>query len=221
MDAHKIGDFIAQRRKDLGLTQAGLAEMLHVTDKAVSRWERGVGLPDINMLEPLAQKLNVNLIELIQAKITVREAISIQEAETIVSDAIHLSTKNKTHRWLGVATLGLFGAISLFLFGLLMIDGSVVAYSVGSIVTGLVAWGVPIWQLTLAKATKTVIPGVISLGAALTSLIIQFFQIAHEVSTGDFAAIADTIRALCVVVALFSIITLFLNLFMVLFSKKN
>ena len=42
MDAKKIGSFIADQRKALGLTQAGLAGKLHVTDKAVSRWERGV-----------------------------------------------------------------------------------------------------------------------------------------------------------------------------------
>lgn len=42
MEADKLGTFIAQRRKELGLTQVTLAEKIHVTDKAVSRWERGV-----------------------------------------------------------------------------------------------------------------------------------------------------------------------------------
>ena len=42
MDAEKFGAFIQSCRKDLGLTQAELAERLHVTDKAISRWERGV-----------------------------------------------------------------------------------------------------------------------------------------------------------------------------------
>ena len=55
MDAKSFGAFIADQRRTLGLTQAEVAARLHVTDKAVSRWERGVGLPDINTLEPLAQ----------------------------------------------------------------------------------------------------------------------------------------------------------------------
>ena len=57
MDVKMFGAFLAQVRRAQGLTQAELAEQLHVTDKAVSRWERGVGLPDINTLEPLADAL--------------------------------------------------------------------------------------------------------------------------------------------------------------------
>ena len=45
MDAQKFGAFIAEMRKARGLTQAALAAQLHVTDKAVSRWERGLGFP--------------------------------------------------------------------------------------------------------------------------------------------------------------------------------
>lgn len=218
MDAHKIGSFIAQRRKALGMTQAELAEQLHVTDKAISRWERGVGLPDINLLEPLAQKLDVTLVELIQAKMHAREAITIEEAETLVCDTIQLSKSKGVPGWLGIICLVIFGIITIFLLGLLIAEGTVVAYSVGSIVAGLVAWGVPIWQVTLAKNTSKVASGVISLGAALTSLTIQFFQIADNVKTGDFAAVDDTIHALCIVVALFSMITLLLNLLM---AKKQ
>ena len=57
MDAPTFGAFLAETRRARGLTQRDLAERLHVTDKAVSRWERGVGLPDINTLEPLADAL--------------------------------------------------------------------------------------------------------------------------------------------------------------------
>ena len=64
MDAKTFGAFLAQVRRAQGLTQAELAEQLHVTDKAVSRWERGVGLPDINTLEPLADALGLSLADL-------------------------------------------------------------------------------------------------------------------------------------------------------------
>ena len=64
MDAKMFGAFLARVRREQGLTQAELAEQLHVTDKAVSRWERGVGLPDINTLEPLADALGLSLADL-------------------------------------------------------------------------------------------------------------------------------------------------------------
>lgn len=218
MDAEKMGSFIAQRRKELGLTQAELAERLHVTDKAVSRWERGIGLPDINILEPLAQALEVNLIELVQAKTSRQDTISIREAEMIVSDTIQLSKRSKLPQAVGTVILGLFGVACVFLLWLLVSEGSILVYSVGSLVTGLVAWAAPIWQMTWSRSGKPAVFGAVSLGAALASLAIQFFQLAQEVETGDFAAIEDTIHALCMVVVLFGITTLLLNLLMILRS---
>ena len=67
MDAPTFGAFLAETRRARGLTQRDLAERLHVTDKAVSRWERGVGLPDINTLEPLADALGLTLSQLMHA----------------------------------------------------------------------------------------------------------------------------------------------------------
>ena len=67
MDAKAFGAFLAKTRKDRGLTQNALAEQLHVTDKAVSRWERGLGFPDINTLEPLADALGMRLAQLMHA----------------------------------------------------------------------------------------------------------------------------------------------------------
>lgn len=66
MEAKELGDFIAKIRKENQLTQAELAKRLNVTDKAVSRWERGLGYPDINTLEPLADALGVSLTELMK-----------------------------------------------------------------------------------------------------------------------------------------------------------
>lgn len=68
MDAKILGNFISSHRKALGMTQTALAAKLGVTDKAVSKWERGGGLPDISMLEPLALALEVNLLDLIKGE---------------------------------------------------------------------------------------------------------------------------------------------------------
>lgn len=58
MDAAYTGKQISERRKALGLTQKELAEKLHVTDKAVSKWERGINFPDLGLLENLAHMLD-------------------------------------------------------------------------------------------------------------------------------------------------------------------
>ena len=68
MDAKKLGQFIAEIRKEKEMTQSELASKLHVTDKAVSKWERGLGLPDINSIEPLANALGISVAEVMQAE---------------------------------------------------------------------------------------------------------------------------------------------------------
>ena len=65
MDAVKIGLFILEKRKELNFTQKELAERLFITDKAVSKWERGVSFPDISILIPLSEILNVSLYDLL------------------------------------------------------------------------------------------------------------------------------------------------------------
>lgn len=68
MDVQKLGAFIQSRRKDLGMTQGELGAKLNVTDKAISRWERGVGFPDIKLLEPLAEALQISILELMRCE---------------------------------------------------------------------------------------------------------------------------------------------------------
>ena len=68
MEAKKFGQFIAGIRKEKKMTQTELAGKIHVTDKAISRWERGLGFPDIQTLEPLAQALGISVLELMRSE---------------------------------------------------------------------------------------------------------------------------------------------------------
>ena len=68
MDNKKFGQFILKLRKEKGWTQLELAEKLNITDKAVSKWERGTGFPDIKMIEPLAEVFNVSILEIMQSE---------------------------------------------------------------------------------------------------------------------------------------------------------
>ena len=89
MDAITVGKRIAEYRKARGLTQRELAERLHITDGAVSKWERGINFPDLALLEPLAGALNIDVIVLLAL-----EEASGQEIASAVTD-ISLEEKKK------------------------------------------------------------------------------------------------------------------------------
>ena len=83
MDTYKIGKFIAQNRKKLNMTQAQLAEKLGVTGKTVSRWENGNYMPDLSLLQPLAEELGITLNELLQGEYIPQEQLAPKAEETI------------------------------------------------------------------------------------------------------------------------------------------
>lgn len=68
MDAKEIGRFICSLRKDKGLTQSALAELLNISNRTVSKWETGEGLPDISLLPDIAKVLGVTTDELLAGK---------------------------------------------------------------------------------------------------------------------------------------------------------
>lgn len=69
MDCGKIGELIGHLRKERGLTQRALAEKLSVTDKAVSKWERGLGCPDVSLLTDLSAALGVDMAALLTGEL--------------------------------------------------------------------------------------------------------------------------------------------------------
>lgn len=66
MDNKKIGEFITLTRRQKNLTQKEMADILGITDKAISKWERGAGYPDISLLKPLSDILGVTVTELLE-----------------------------------------------------------------------------------------------------------------------------------------------------------
>ena len=98
MNYDKIGSFIQQKRKDKGLTQKQLAEKLGVTDRAISKWERGQGCPDVSILEILSKELGCSILELLKGREIENEVIPVTEADDYVRDSMNISkqiTKEK------------------------------------------------------------------------------------------------------------------------------
>lgn len=85
MDQKKIGQYIAIKRKAQGLTQAQLAELLGVGDKAVSKWERGLSLPDVSKYQELCKVLEVSLNELFAGEDLPAERIAVQSEQNFMN----------------------------------------------------------------------------------------------------------------------------------------
>ena len=100
MDNERFGTFLAQMRKEMGLTQKELADKLNVTDKAVSKWETGKGFPDVKLLEPLAQALGVSLVELMQGRRQEADTLTVAEADAAVSQAMDQLERSTARRYL-------------------------------------------------------------------------------------------------------------------------
>ncbi|MBO4637817.1 MAG: helix-turn-helix transcriptional regulator [Clostridiales bacterium] len=99
MDKEKTGQLITELRKEKGLTQKQLAEALNVTDKAVSKWERGLSFPDISMLEPIANLLDISIMELLAGeKKPEDQVLTREEAQKLVSESVELGDEELRHK---------------------------------------------------------------------------------------------------------------------------
>lgn len=140
MDATKIGTFIAAERRAKGWTQRQLADKLQLTDKAVSRWETGKGLPDVSFLLPLAAALDISVGELLagesQSQPPAVQAAETRTAEQLASYTRELGPQLRRRRACTVlAGLLLFAAafLSLQFLRLLMGGASIHGLSVTSL----------------------------------------------------------------------------------------
>ena len=85
MDQVKIGKFISQMRKEKGLTQKQLGEELLISDKTVSKWETGKGMPEVSLMLPLCEKLGINVNELLTGERIPEEDYKKKAEENIMN----------------------------------------------------------------------------------------------------------------------------------------
>ena len=101
MDQAKTGQFIAARRRELGLTQRQLAEKLSISDKTVSKWECGGGLPEVGLMLPLCGELGISVNELLAGR-RVEEREYKEQAEANMMDLVRQNQENKKRMALSV-----------------------------------------------------------------------------------------------------------------------
>ncbi len=120
MDAKITGSFIAQLRKQRGLTQKELAEKLEVTDKAISRWETGKGMPETSLLKPLAEILGVSVGELLAGKMLEVSQIKEQTDKILLESLEEPDDEAQLRRILRYVFIGVIVAMGGLCFAMLM-----------------------------------------------------------------------------------------------------
>lgn len=121
MDQIKIGRFIAERRKKANLTQMQLSEKLSITDKAISKWERGIAMPDTSIMLKLCDILGISVNELLCGEKINMENNNQKNEQLFLDMAKELEKKNKTvwtSMWIimGVSIIGLIGGLAVAAF---------------------------------------------------------------------------------------------------------
>ena len=151
MNAQQVGQTIALLRKEQGLTQKELAEQLHVTDKAVSKWERGINFPELSLMEPLATALDTTVIHLLSLEdasnhevANTVSSLSQQERQKLVKE---LRTRSIVNLFIGLLMLfalvyagytlhqhGIYGMIQGLTTGMCGFAGTLIGYEIYAIV---------------------------------------------------------------------------------------
>lgn len=107
MDSIKVGNFITKLRKSKGLTQVELAKSINVTNKAISKWETGNGLPDVGLLYPLASALGVSVTELLAGEFMEGENFNKSNTDEVTLRTLYYNKKKfmKTIRLIVISAI--------------------------------------------------------------------------------------------------------------------
>ena len=132
MNQSKIGRFISEKRKAKGFTQATLAEQLGITDRAVSKWERGKAMPDVSLMLELCQLLGITVNELLCGETIDMENNEQKNQQLLLDMTKEIEKKNKT---IWTAMWAIMTVCILALLGGLVIAGFLIPEGVGQLVT--------------------------------------------------------------------------------------
>ncbi len=120
MDLNKIGQYIAGKRKNLGFTQKQLAEKLGVSDKSVSKWERGICLPDVSLYTELCAVLGIGINEFLSGEDISENDLLRRAEENILQTAADGKRRRERLLWivgaLLVLSLAALSVIGVYLF---------------------------------------------------------------------------------------------------------
>lgn len=114
MDQTKIGKYIKEKRKSMSFTQRELADKLNISDKTISKWECGNGMPDFNLLNPLCDVLGISVNELLAGEDISSDTYAVKAEENIMSLIKENEKQKKNRKWniaAGIAALVIAGVL--------------------------------------------------------------------------------------------------------------
>ena len=114
MDLNKIGSLISALRKEKGLTQKELGDKLGITDRAVSKWERGLGCPDVSLLDDLSRELDVSILEILKGRLLDKDELASNEVLIESMNYSKESFKNRLKKRFNKISIILVALICLF-----------------------------------------------------------------------------------------------------------
>ena len=119
MDLIKIGKYIAGKRKALGMTQKQLAEKLNMSDKSVSKWERGICLPDVSVYMELCEILGISINEFLAGEDIDAENVEKKSEDNIIQVTKDSKKKQKNLKSI-LAVVTTFAVIMVLVLGCLL-----------------------------------------------------------------------------------------------------
>lgn len=122
MNQMKVGQFIASLRKEQDMTQLELANKLGVTDRAVSKWENGRGMPDISLMIPLCEALSISVNELLCGERIVTEDITKKSEENIIETLSYSEKRVKKTKLIFYSALASILSVIIILVTAFIID---------------------------------------------------------------------------------------------------
>lgn len=209
MNSEKMGQFIAESRKLKHMTQKDLAEKLNITDKEVSKWERGLSCPDISLLSSIADILGVSTSELLNG-----EKNNSYSGDSQVSIYNALQYTDKTVEGKAKSIHNIFAMA----FSLLLLLGMIVCTICDLTISGNLTWS--LFPISSAIFTWIVFfpvikfgkKGILSTVIALSVLIVPFLYVMNHLIKSN-----DLIMPVGIRMSIISIV--FLWLVFVLFNK--
>lgn len=205
MDQEKTGALIAAERKRLGLTQRELAQKLQISDRTVSKWERGAGFPDVSLLQPLGEALELTPLDLLRGERAAQ--ISPEEAVRETLSTVETCRRARQRDRVALALKGMFAVVVLLLLPMSGVG------SLRSLMLGLLSWAIPIAAVSdrLGRhiGRRFSIWSLACCGGALWS---ELLCIRARCALRDWAGVDDTVSAVCGAAAVLLAVAVLLNL---------